>query len=318
MGLFNTIKFYNQVVVMVALFLVCAVAVLTPAYSISATPMDSGAEVKMSSGEDATVREEASNDIKNPHEPDFEKEAGIADTAGTEKDNSGDFEPGSPSPMVSHHIFSPLPDSETDSTRDITDTPEETLSREDDRLLERAQKDLTLTGIVITPLSSRALIAPGSKKKSADAPAYFQKGAVVDGYLLKDIFPNYIIVSLDNKEVKLGLYRERRDRPAPQKGVTQEVGQPLKNIKDMAAEKIRKARGNKPFTNNAGGVVPDGEENPAYQDDSLDNSFQNDENPSSMDSGDVDNSVPGIGGSGNPNPFLQAIQKARGLDKKTD
>ncbi len=128
-------------------------------------------------------------------------------------------------PMIDKHIFSPEPDTTADNSLVTTqvvnnvDKSSNDLQQNIDLLMQKAKKEIELTGIIITPSSKKAMIlykGKGSKKQEAQL---YDAGSSIDDYLLKEVAPNYVIIAQNSQEIKLALFKERTNRPEPPKEV---------------------------------------------------------------------------------------------------
>ncbi|MBF0234204.1 MAG: hypothetical protein HQK65_14375 [Desulfamplus sp.] len=131
----------------------------------------------------------------------------------TESDPS----PSPASPMAEKHIFSPEPDNTSVNNIKNKDDKGDTGQQSIDMLLQKINREIELTGIIITPESKKAMILYKGKGSKNKAPEVYSSGASIEDYILKDIFPNYVVIAQDTLEIKLGLFKERRDRPEPPK-----------------------------------------------------------------------------------------------------
>ena len=213
-------------------------------------------------------------------------------------------------PMVYNHIFSPDPDMEgMGGALDDEKKMPGGLLKEDDQFLDRVKKDIVLTGIIITPAYKKALIQFRGAPKLSRTSEFFESGAVFEDYVLKDIFPNYIVVSCKDKEVKLGLYRERGDRPSPLKdeNTSSQTGKTGSN------KQLRKTGGNEPGDEQD--EVEETQEEGVQLQEESDNPLANVLQKKRVRTA-TPNPAPqkiqiGNGAESTENPFLKAIQRAR-------
>ncbi|MBF0228194.1 MAG: hypothetical protein HQK63_01155 [Desulfamplus sp.] len=122
-------------------------------------------------------------------------------------------------PMAEKHIFSPEPDGSNSSG--IMGNPEglpNNAQQSIDMLMQKVKREIELTGIVITPVSKKAMIlhkgkvaAPSSVNKQV--PDLYESGSSIGEYLLKEVFSNYVVIAQNNLEIKLGLFTEKNNRP---------------------------------------------------------------------------------------------------------
>ncbi|MBF0467622.1 MAG: hypothetical protein HQK61_01850 [Desulfamplus sp.] len=119
--------------------------------------------------------------------------------------------------MATKHIFSPEPDITGVSNMKNQDDKGNTGQQSIDVLLQKIKREIELTGIIITPESKKAMILYKGRGGSKQAAEVYSSGASIHDYTLKDIFPNYVVIAQDNLEIKLGLFKERNDRPQPPK-----------------------------------------------------------------------------------------------------
>ncbi|MBF0210216.1 MAG: hypothetical protein HQK68_04935 [Desulfamplus sp.] len=138
--------------------------------------------------------------------------------------------PPSSTPMVEKHIFSPEPDIVADSNTTVNSDGQNTEKAIDpthqtiDNLMQKVKKEIELTGIIITPSSKRAMILYKGKGSKKQTPEFYDAGASIDEYLLKDVYPNYVVIAQNDIEIRVGLFQERSDRPnAPKIAVNQNI-----------------------------------------------------------------------------------------------
>ncbi|MGD9730867.1 MAG: hypothetical protein AB7U45_01690 [Desulfamplus sp.] len=253
-------------------------------------------------------------------------------------------------PMAEKHIFSPEPDISSDTINsDSSSTPAISQSVNNsndtqqsiDMLMQKVNREVELTGIVITPSSKKAMILYKGKGAKKEAAKLYDEGTSIDDYLLKDIFSNYIIIAQNNQEVKLSLFKERSNRPEAPKDIGNQnnldksgggqpinINQSINSIGNPANRAINIPEGHPPI--NLPRAMPQSMQNNNGESLPIEQSMQQDSNSesdlssnpfikalqgSSMQ-GDVINSSGGgdssiDGSSMGANPFLQAIQRAR-------
>ncbi len=287
-----------------------AVAMLVFFIYIIAMPLlfslDCAAALEIDDGE-IEVLEQDSSDLDGLNEDDSENEADDfidkEDQEDIESPEIDEPEPPQP-PMVYNHIFSPDPDQEGGGNATDDKKMPGGLLKEDDQFLDRVKKDIVLTGIIITPAYKRALIQFRGAAKRFRTSEFFESGAVFEDYVLKDIFPNYIVVSFKDKEVKLGLYRERGDRPSP--------------LKDENTSSQTAKTGSDDQSRKTGRSEPDAEQDEV--DETQEEGAQPQEESNVLQKKPARPVTPtpapqkiqiGSGAEATENPFLKAIQRAR-------
>ncbi|SLM30363.1 exported hypothetical protein [Desulfamplus magnetovallimortis] len=225
-------------------------------------------------------------------------------------------------PMVEKHLFSPDADGENAlvskgiATSDDDNGP-------DDLLLKKIKQEIELTGIVISHESKKALVRYKKRGRKSEPASLYNSGDMIESYLLKDVFPNYIVVTHENRDIRLGLFQERTDRPEP-------LPEPVENLSEgtaLPSQKNGESQGAQPVANgtksgtsagassaqsNQQGLAPSSGTKPA----SANPFMKTIENAGNSDELPADNSavMDGDGGqapSQGINPFLQAIQRAR-------
>ena len=131
------------------------------------------------------------------------------------------------SAIVERHIFSPEIDDEKDKkTKD---------KKSLDVLVE---KELAFTGIIKSSKSNFAMISDKKKKKKSDGKIELYKiGETVNGYEIKEIGNNYVVLTYEGEEVKMSLFRDNKARPAPppepkQEPAEKDTGEEVKEGED--------------------------------------------------------------------------------------
>ncbi|MBF0302086.1 MAG: hypothetical protein HQK73_03530 [Desulfamplus sp.] len=246
--------------------------------------------------------------------------------------------------MAERHIFSPDPDSVEDinsngmlpsSNQAVNNSNSEQQSL--DMLMQKVKRELELTGIIITPESKKAMILYKGKGTKKPAAELYDAGASIDDYLLKEVFPNYVVISQNNQDVKIALFKERQDRPElPKDTVNQNnlnsnaTGQPIPvnphidGTENLPNRNISIPDGHPPinFPRPASQSMPNNNAQPIPSEQPIQNGTDSDAaNPFVKalqgetsadvyrDTTDLNNSTDGTNMGGNP--FLQAIQRAR-------
>jgi len=103
--------------------------------------------------------------------------------------------------MVEKHIFSPR-----------TEVTGRYGKRESSKT-NKWERSLVFTGIIISPRGKLALIK--EKDRSKEKSQLYKEGEEVNGMIIKEIGPNYIILSGEGKDVRLSLYKAEKKRPRP-------------------------------------------------------------------------------------------------------
>ena len=106
--------------------------------------------------------------------------------------------------MVQRHLFSP----EEEKPVDKAQGPRSEAAT-------KLEKELLFTGVIHSPQGKWAIIRPRNKSKREDAPWRLSEGDEIKGYHVKEIGPNYIVLTRNDKPVRLDLYRGTKQRPAP-------------------------------------------------------------------------------------------------------
>ncbi|MBF0099615.1 MAG: hypothetical protein HQK77_01775 [Desulfobacterales bacterium] len=78
--------------------------------------------------------------------------------------------------------------------------------------LNKISKEITFTGVIISGDYKRAII--GEKKKN-ERPMAYKEGDEVNGLMIKEIHNNNVLLTLQEKEIRLYLYQGEKPRPAP-------------------------------------------------------------------------------------------------------
>lgn len=249
------------------------------------------------------------------------------------------------SPMAEKHIFSPDPDiigENNDIMNGNQDGKGNDVQQSVDALMQKVKREMELTGIIITPESKKAMIVYKGKGAKEQTAQLYDVGASIDIYLLKDVFPNYVVIAQNNLEVKLGLFQERANRPDQPKDVgNYSIGNKGSNGEESTLNSEMINVENQPNTNvdlhgeNIPNNVPKPPPIPLKEANAqgVDNSFRKSiqdgnasdaSNPfaralqgaasqggaTSGSSGNTNSRVEG-GDNMGANPFLQAIQRAR-------
>ncbi|MBF0203703.1 MAG: hypothetical protein HQK67_05165 [Desulfamplus sp.] len=164
--------------------------------------------------------------------------------------------------MADKHIFSPEPDNLISNDIKNQGGKINDVEQSVDTLMQKVKREIELTGIIITPESKKAMIlykGSGSKKPT---PELYDSGSSISDYLLKEIFPNYVVIAQNNLEIKLGLFSEKKNRPEPLREMipqnnpaTINNGQGIPQNQAINIPQNNPSDGNSPVQN--GNVLPD-------------------------------------------------------------
>ncbi|MEA2061956.1 MAG: hypothetical protein U9P10_15955 [Thermodesulfobacteriota bacterium] len=112
--------------------------------------------------------------------------------------------------MVKKHIFAPEPESE-----DLQQTGKKTDDRDLSRVLRQVENQLEFTGIIFSSDTRKVLIKDKRAGKD-DQKSVFEQGEPIMDMIIDEIGRNYIVLKGKGETVKLNLYKNRADRPAPE------------------------------------------------------------------------------------------------------
>lgn len=114
---------------------------------------------------------------------------------------------GDPSPMVERRIFVPEAQEEVGSEAIRSKSPE----------AEKLERELVFTGVIIAPDGKRAMVKEkaGARGKESEKAAPLKEGDEIHGMTVKEIGRNYLILAGQSGDVKLNLFQQGKDRPAP-------------------------------------------------------------------------------------------------------
>ncbi|MFH0994556.1 MAG: hypothetical protein V1844_03545 [Pseudomonadota bacterium] len=110
---------------------------------------------------------------------------------------------GSPA-MIDRHIFTP------DNTANEDVMPP--VSAPAGAALE---KELSFTGVLITPKGKQAIITENTKTEPRKQKQILKEGDQVKGMTIKEIGPNYVLLAGKESNTRLNLYKGAKPRPAP-------------------------------------------------------------------------------------------------------
>ncbi|MEA3241796.1 MAG: hypothetical protein U9P37_09545 [Pseudomonadota bacterium] len=135
--------------------------------------------------------------------------------------------------MVQRHLFSPE-----------GETPAEKAQGPRSEAATKLEKELLFTGVIHSPRGKWAIVRPRNKRKREDAPWRLSEGDEIKGYHIEEIGSNYIVLTRNDKPVRLNLYRGSKKRPA----AAAEPPPPLKPVPAAAAnpKQAREAKGATP------------------------------------------------------------------------
>jgi len=170
--------------------------------------------------------------------------------------------------MVEQHIFSPEPDFKGSYKSPMS---------------LKLEKELVFTGVIISPQGKWAMIREKGKKRSPEESGLHKEGDEIKGMVIKEISSNFLILSGKDKEVRLYLYHEGKQRPsAPPESETPPMSAAESPADASATASKSKEKPRNPFA------------------EAMKRTIENSEKDDST-------SPPGV------NPFLEAIRKADGM-----
>ncbi|MBF0376764.1 MAG: hypothetical protein HQK72_04715 [Desulfamplus sp.] len=320
-------NFYLIVVVLAFTIISTTCAFATPA-GFPLTSKEAYKEPSTLSSKNNSSISGSSNTVQKSNTPQSDK---------VDKDNSSESSP--LSPMAEKHIFSPEPDGSNNSSG-MMGNPDglglpNNAKQNIDMLMQKVKREIELTGIVITPVSKKAMIlykgkAGGAGAVNKQVPELYESGSSIDEYLLKEIFPNYVVIAQNNLEIKLGLFTEKNNRPEQPKDNLNQGGN--SNGQGMAINQQDMVNSSNP----PGGIImgqdgtppmpinPESVQDPNIQKGikSIEDGNVRPEPPNpfvrAMQDSSTQREIPAdsnsfnnIDGNTGANPFLQAIQRAR-------
>jgi hypothetical protein len=114
------------------------------------------------------------------------------------------------SPMVERHIF--MPDGEEEKSAETV--------KEKSPEVERLERELLFTGVIIGPDEKRAMITEKASRRGKSAEPEkktppLREGDEIGGMTIKEIGKNYLVLTGQGKDVRLNLYQQNKERPAP-------------------------------------------------------------------------------------------------------
>jgi hypothetical protein len=104
--------------------------------------------------------------------------------------------------MVERHIFTP--ETAADSKEELPALPAVTSST--------LEKEISFTGVVISPKGKLAMIAEGTKNEKKKKQ-FLKVGDQIKGMTLKEIEPNHVLIASKDSTIRLNLYRGGKTRP---------------------------------------------------------------------------------------------------------
>lgn len=110
---------------------------------------------------------------------------------------------GSPSPMVERHMFSPEPDRGGSIKSPLS---------------LKLEKQLVFTGVIISSQGKWAMIRGKEDIRGGEARGILKEGDEIKGMVINKIGSNFLILTGQNKEVRLNLYHEGKSRPSGSAG----------------------------------------------------------------------------------------------------
>jgi hypothetical protein len=114
---------------------------------------------------------------------------------------------GDASPMVERHIFMPEEQEGANPESVKEKSPE----------VEKLERELLFTGIIIGPDGKRAMIREKThpRGKEAEKASLVREGDEIRGMTVKEIGSNYLVLAGQGGDVRLNLFQEGKERPAP-------------------------------------------------------------------------------------------------------
>jgi hypothetical protein len=111
--------------------------------------------------------------------------------------------------MVERHIFSPEPDFKGSYKSPLS---------------LKLEKDLIFSGVIISSQGKWAMIRETGKGRGPEKSGLHKEGDEIKGMVIKEINSNFLILEGQDKEVRLYLYHEGKQRPsAPSESATPDV-----------------------------------------------------------------------------------------------
>ncbi len=202
-----------------------------------------------------------------------------------------------PTSIEEKHIFSPKPDKLPEV--DVKDPLDEAARK---RLLKSLDRNVIFTGIIKSAGESRALIRERKNKKDSKNYSLKVGGTVMD-MTLQEIGNNYIVLTGLDMEVRLNLFKSRKDRP-----VAPKIKLPVPDKTGKGAAQQPAVATNSPVVNAnklGGNAKFSVDKNQKEKNDAASgNSQPNDSIPSNAPSAETPKASA-------VNPFVQALQKSR-------
>jgi hypothetical protein len=111
------------------------------------------------------------------------------------------------SPMVERHIFAP----------EEQETAAAEAAKEKSPEVERLEREILFTGIINGPDGKKAMIREkvSARNKEAEKGSLLKEGDEIRGMTLKEIGRNYLVLAGPGGDVRLNLFQEGKERPAP-------------------------------------------------------------------------------------------------------
>ena len=108
--------------------------------------------------------------------------------------------------MIDRHIFTP---------DNIATTNEEAGLPAAAPSSAALEKELSFTGVLITPQGKQAIITENTKGEPKKQKHTVKEGDQVKGMMVKEIGPNYVLLTAKESDTRLNLYKGAKLRPAP-------------------------------------------------------------------------------------------------------
>lgn len=109
--------------------------------------------------------------------------------------------------MVEKHIFTP--------ENVVSSTNEEAGPAAPVTAGASLEKELSFTGVLITPRGKQAIISENIKNEPKKQKHVLKEGDQIKGMTIREIGPNYVLLAARESSMRLNLYKGAKPRPAP-------------------------------------------------------------------------------------------------------
>lgn len=106
--------------------------------------------------------------------------------------------------MIDRHIFTPDNISNEDAVPPVVAPVSAAL-----------EKELSFTGVLITPEGKQAIITENTKNEPKKQKHTLKEGDQIKGMTIKEIGPNYVLLAAKESNARLNLYKGAKLRPVP-------------------------------------------------------------------------------------------------------